>query len=102
MPWRWGCGRSCSAKGENSAASFRRLDRTGRKSLLRNALLPPSAYSRRLGIKRCTDGNVDLSHNLAPLSRNEAIRLRGLLNDVLASVMSVPARHNSRRNVTQH
>ena len=54
------------------------------------------------GIERSTDGNVSLSHNLAPLSRNEAIRLRGLLNDALASVMSVPTRHNSRRNVTQH
>ena len=41
------------------------------------------------GIERGTDGNVYRSHCLATLSGNEAIRLRGLLSDALASVMSV-------------
>lgn len=54
------------------------------------------------GIERGTDGNVYRSQCLATLSRNEAVSLRGLLNDVLASVMSVPTCHDSSRNVTQH
>ena len=54
------------------------------------------------GIERGTDGNVYRSHCLATLSGNGAIRLRGLLNDVLASVMSVPPCHDWSRNVTQH
>jgi hypothetical protein len=53
-------------------------------------------------IERGTDGNVYRSHRLATLSCSEAIRLRCLLNDALASVMSVPTCHDSRRNVTQH
>jgi hypothetical protein len=43
-----------------------------------------------------------IDHGLTTLSDNEAIRLRGLLNDVLASVMSVPTCHDWSRNVTQH
>jgi hypothetical protein len=54
------------------------------------------------GSERGTDGNVYRSHRLVTLSRNEVIRLRGLLNDALASVMNVATCHISRRNVTQH
>ena len=54
------------------------------------------------GIERDTDGNVYRFHSLATSLRNEAIRLRGLLNDALASVMTVPTCHNWSRNVTQH
>jgi hypothetical protein len=54
------------------------------------------------GIERGTDGNVYRFHCLATLSGDEAIRLRGLLNDVLASVMGVPTCHDWSRNVTQH
>ena len=54
------------------------------------------------GIERGTDVNVYRSHCLATLSGNEAIRLRGLLNDALASVMNVPTSHDWSRNVTQH
>jgi hypothetical protein len=43
-----------------------------------------------------------IDHGLATLSGNEAVRLRGLLDDVLASVMSVPTCHNWSRNVTRH
>jgi hypothetical protein len=53
------------------------------------------------GIER-TRGNVYPFHSLATLLRNEAISLRGLLNDALASVMGVPTCHDWSRNVTQH
>jgi hypothetical protein len=43
-----------------------------------------------------------IGHDLATSSGNEAIRLRGLLSDTLASVMSVPPCHDWSRNVTQH
>lgn len=39
------------------------------------------------GVERGTDGHAYRSHSLATLSRNEAMRLRGLLNEVLASVI---------------
>ena len=39
------------------------------------------------GIERGTDGRSYRSHSLATLSRNEAMRLRGLLDDALASVI---------------
>ena len=38
-------------------------------------------------IERGTDGHLYRSHSLATLSRNEAMRLRGLLNEALASVI---------------
>ena len=53
-------------------------------------------------VERGTDGHAYRSHSLATLSCNEALRLRGLLNDALASVMSVLIRHDTSRNVTQH
>ena len=53
------------------------------------------------GIERGADGRSYRSHSLATLSRNEAMRLRGLLSDALASVMSVPPNHELGRRVTR-
>ena len=51
-------------------------------------------------IERGTDGHLYRSHSLATLTRTEAMRLRGLLSDALASVISVPPNHDMGRDVT--